>query len=143
MQDQAVELLRKTLQDKHYSVTKPRLVVFELLWGREPQSMRELTTHAHGKIDRASLYRTIGLFEELGIVQRLYIGWKYKVELSDIFTHHHHHISCLKCGTVVVIKEDQQIEQLIRSLAERCGITAEQHQLEVQGYCKTCQAATH
>ncbi len=100
--------------------------------------MHELSVHSKGVIDRASLYRAIGLFEKLGLVQRIYIGWKYKIELSDIFTHHHHHISCLACGKVVAITEEDEIEALIESLAKRHGFTTPSHQLEVRGYCADC-----
>jgi Fur family transcriptional regulator, ferric uptake regulator len=84
------------------------------------------------------LYRTLALFERLGLVHRMYIGWKYKVELSDVFTHHHHHISCLKCGKIVAITEDEKIEQLISAVARSHGFTLQGHQLEVTGYCSLC-----
>lgn len=138
MDAKSKELLRKVLKDNGYSLTKPRNVVGELLWGKEPQSMRELTERSSGLIDRASLYRTIDLFEKLGLVRRVYIGWKYKVELSDVFTHHHHHISCLDCGKVVAITEDTEIERLIHQISDRYGFTAPAHQLEVTGYCPDC-----
>jgi Fur family ferric uptake transcriptional regulator len=131
-------VLQQILRDRGYSTTKARLFVCELLWNHEPQSMRELTERAAGIIDRASLYRTIDLFEKLGIVQRIYIGWKYKVELSDAFVHHHHHISCLGCGKIVAITEEHEIEQLIHELAAKHGFTADNHQLEVRGYCASC-----
>lgn len=101
--------------------------------------MHDLGEQLQGAIDRASLYRTIGLFEKLGLVQRIYIGWKYKVELSDIFTHHHHHISCSNCGKIVAIKEEEQIERLLRTLASQYGFVAQGHQLEIQGLCAHCQ----
>lgn len=101
--------------------------------------MHELGVRSQGLLDRASLYRTVSLFERLGIVQRLYIGWKYKVELSDIFSHHHHHISCLGCGKIVAITEEAEIEQLISNIAAQHGFNAQGHQLEVRGYCATCQ----
>lgn len=102
--------------------------------------MRDLALEAQGTIDRASLYRTIDLFERLGIVQRIYIGWKYKIELTDIFTHHHHHVSCLGCGKVVAITEETEIERLIHNLAAKHDFTAQNHQLEIRGYCKQCSA---
>jgi len=100
--------------------------------------MHDLAQRSKGVVDRASLYRTVHLFEQLGLVQRIYIGWKYKIELSDIFTHHHHHISCLGCGKVVAMTEEAEIEQLISQLAARHGFTAQSHQLEVRGYCPLC-----
>lgn len=138
MDAKSEELLRKVLKDNGYSLTKPRQVVCDLLHGKEPQSMRELSERSSGLIDRASLYRAIDLFEKLGLVRRVYIGWKYKVELSDVFTHHHHHISCLECGKVVAITEDAEIERLIHEISERYGFTTPAHQLEVTGYCPDC-----
>jgi Fur family ferric uptake transcriptional regulator len=142
MEQSPADLLWRILKQRGYSVTAPRKVVCELLWNREPQSMRELTERARGKLDRASLYRTIALFEKLGIVQRIYIGWKYKVELSDVFTHHHHHINCLGCGKIVAITEEDDIEQLIHDLAARHGFAAQTHQLEIRGYCTACSRRT-
>jgi Fur family ferric uptake transcriptional regulator len=140
MDAKSLALLQKLLKDGGYSATQPRRIVCELLWGNEPLTMRELVAMSQGKIDRASLYRTIGLFERLGLVQRIYMGWKYKIELSDIFTHHHHHLSCLSCGRIVAITEEDEIEQLISALAAKHGFIPQSHQLEVSGYCAVCRA---
>lgn len=101
--------------------------------------MHDLAAQLNDTVDRASLYRTISLFERLGIVQRMYIGWKYKVELSDIFAHHHHHITCTSCGRIVVIKEEDQLEAMLSSIAARYDFVAQGHQLEIQGLCSTCR----
>ncbi len=140
MTDESLRLLQKVLKSNGYSLTQPRRVVCSLLWDTEPLSMRELTERSKDLIDRASLYRTVGLFEKLGLVQRIYIGWKYKIELSDVLTHHHHHISCLHCGKIVAITEEKEIESTIASLAQRHGFVAANHQLEVRGYCADCSA---
>jgi len=139
MKENDIQLLQKVLKDAGFSMTKARQYVCELLWGKEPQSMHELAGKLNGVIDRASLYRTIGLFERLGIAQRIYIGWKYKVELSDIFSHHHHHISCISCGKIVVIKEEDELESQLQAIAERYNFEAQGHQLEIQGLCSSCR----
>jgi Fur family ferric uptake transcriptional regulator len=138
MNAESSALLQKVLRDNGYSLTKPRQIVCDLLWGKEPQSMRELSQLSRGLIDRTSLYRTLDLFEKLGLVRRIYIGWKYKVELSDVLTHHHHHLNCLGCGKVVAITEETAIERLILELGQRYGFTNPTHQLEVAGYCPAC-----
>lgn len=132
-------LLQKVLRDNGYSLTNARKLIIDILWESEPQSTNELIKKLHGKIDRASLYRNITLFEKLGLIQRVYIGWKYKIELSDVFSNHHHHISCLKCGKIKAIHEEDEIENLIHSLADKYGISADRHQLEIQGTCQECQ----
>jgi Fur family ferric uptake transcriptional regulator len=134
--------LAKILKDAGHSLTTPRKLIFSLLNDSEPRSMPALQKRLQNKIDRASLYRAINLFEQLGIVQRVNIGWKYKLELTDIFNDHHHHISCLGCGKTIAIEEDEQVERLIHAFSEKYGITAEHHQLEIQGYCKNCLAAS-
>jgi Fur family ferric uptake transcriptional regulator len=136
-----LQILSDILKRNGYSTTKPRRLIFELLYNQEPQSMHALYVKTGGKIDRASLYRIIRIFEQTGIVQRVYVGWKYKIELTDIFLHHHHHISCLGCHKLIAIQEDQAIEALIKELAVKHQVLATSHQLEVQGYCKDCQQA--
>ncbi len=138
--EEAQLLLEKILKQNGYSVTKTRKIVFDALWGQDPQTMREIYGKTIDKIDRSSLYRTSELFQQLGLVERLAIGWKYKLELSDAFVHHHHHISCLGCDTVKVIDEHQQIEQLIHAIAQKYDISPDRHQFEIQGYCKNCRA---
>jgi Fur family transcriptional regulator, ferric uptake regulator len=130
--------LTKLLKQHGQSVTSSRLLVFEALQNREPQTMAELVRRVGNKSDRASVYRTIAIFEQLGIVQRLQIGWKYKLELSHEFSHHHHHMSCRSCGKVISISEDDTIEAQLLALAQRHQFTISSHQLEIQGLCLTC-----
>lgn len=103
--------------------------------------MQELAARSRGKLDRASLYRTVALFERLGVVRRVYIGWKYKVELSDVFTHHHHHLSCRACGKIIAITEETEVEAFIGAISRRHGFRAAAHQLEITGICPGCAAA--
>lgn len=132
-------LLQNVLANHGYSMTKARQVVFDLLNTSEPQSMAELIAKAIGKLDRASIYRNIALFEELGIVHRIYIGWKYKLELSDDFLAHHHHLSCLKCGKVIDIHDDALVDEFIKKVTEQFGFLPKRHQLEVDGVCAACR----
>ena len=133
-------LVTKILRDNKYSVTKARLLVFRLLVSAAgPQSISQLIRSSKETVDRVSVYRTIELYEKLGIVQRINIGWKYKLELSDIFLEHHHHISCINCGRVFAIEEEAGVEKLIEKLGESSGFILTSHQLELQGYCSKCQ----
>ncbi len=134
------ELLKNHLREHGHSVTSVRRQVFAVLNHEEPQSMKEIVGHLP-TIDRASIYRTIALFEKLGIVHRLQFGWKYKLELTDTFSYHHHHISCTNCGVILPLREDTMIEAAIKSLAGEYGFMTTNHQLEIQGLCNKCQQA--
>ena len=133
------KILRKVLSDHTLKVTKPRLIVFRLLLKSEPKSVAELVTESRGKVDRVSIYRIIDLYERLGIVRRVALGWKYKIELSEIFFDHHHHIVCLRCHKIVAVHETEASENIISALANGTGFTVTSHHLELQGYCAKCQ----
>lgn len=134
------ELLAETLKKNGYSVTKPRQTVFAALQSGTPRTMRELTLDLASVIDRASIYRTVALFEDLGIVTRVNQGWKYKIELSDIFAPHHHHVSCSKCGRSVSFDEPAGLDELLTKIAVKHGFTAEDHSLEISGVCAECRS---
>jgi Fe2+ or Zn2+ uptake regulation protein len=132
------ETLGSILKSDGASLTKPRKLVFDLLLNQDPQSMQVLATRASGKVDRATVYRTIELFERLGIVRRLNIGWKYKIELSDLFTGHHHHMFCTNCGRMFELPENPMLETMIDTVAAKSGFSPRGHQLEVFGLCANC-----
>jgi Fur family ferric uptake transcriptional regulator len=134
-----LEQFKKTLKTRKQSLTKARLVVFKSLQDKEPQTMREVVEACAEQIDRASVYRTISLFERLGIAQRLQIGWKYKLELSDAFHHHHHHLTCVKCGRTIPLPEDRQLEARLHTLSRSQNFIMKGHQLEIQGLCADCR----
>lgn len=130
--------LATILRKNSYSLTAPRQAVFIALENTEPLTMHELIERT-SDVDRATVYRVIDLFQQLGIVKRLQIGWKYKLELSDDFNPHHHHLSCTVCGKTTPIHEDKQIEQLIHQLGQTHDFKITDHQLEIQGICQQCQ----
>jgi len=135
----SLEILRETLKDKGFSLTQPRKIVFEALQHQEPRSMREVVASCI-QIDRASVYRTIALFEQLGIVQRLQVGWKYRLELSDAFHEHHHHMHCVHCGQTTALPEDRALEERLHNMAAAHSFTLQSHQLELSGLCKKCSS---
>ncbi len=140
MDSPKLALLKQTLADNDASLTKPRIMVFELLDRPEPQTLSSLVRASKGHLDRASLYRTINLFEDLGIINRINTGFKYKLELSDRFNRHHHHLTCISCGRIINT-EDSQFEDLIMKQADRHHFVLRDHQLEIQGICQNCTQA--
>ncbi len=133
------EDLRVLLKEKGASLTKPRKLIFDLLLNQEPQTMQVLTRRARGKVNRATVYRTIELFENLGIVHRLNVGWKYKIELSDMFLGHHHHFYCTGCHKTYSLQPNPMLETMIDSLVSKEGFAPRGHQLEIAGLCASCR----
>lgn len=133
------ETLGAILRKNGYSLTGPRRTVFDLLSEQEPQSMQVLARRAAGLVDRATVYRAVELFERLGIIHRLNIGWKYKIELSDAFSEHHHHLYCVKCGRTLSLPANPMLETMIESAASKTDFSPRGHSLEIFGLCSGCQ----
>mgnify|MGYP003580954676 CR=1 FL=1 len=135
-----LEKLREELKKAGYSETRPRLTVFSALQGPKPKTMRELVESVDGVIDRASVYRTVTLFEDLGIVSRIQHGWKYRLELSDDFLPHHHHLTCTNCRRVISFDEPSMLETMIDEISTKHGFVPRNHCMEISGLCPQCAA---
>ena len=96
-------VIEQALKHHRVSLTKPRKLIYEVLSRNEPLTMQELQANVPD-LDKTTVYRTVALYEQLGIVQRLQIGWKYKVELSNEYQDHHHHVTCVQCGQTVAVR---------------------------------------
>lgn len=132
------QLFVKILRDHGASNTTVRRAIFEILTAHDLITMRQLTDLAANHADTASVYRTIELFERLGIIHKVYTGWKYRVELSDAFRPHHHHAICRVCGRVIPLDENEELEQLIQKWAAQHSIRHATHSLEITGVCSNC-----
>ena len=132
-----LEDFRSTLTVKHHNYTNARSLLFKQLLNQGPLSAGEIVNLCHD-INRATTYRNLLLFEQLGIVKRIWIGFKSKYELSDRFSPHHHHLLCVKCKLTVTI-EDQTLEKLIQNLSTKVGIKPLDHYVEITGLCQNCQ----
>lgn len=126
------------LRDNGNFVTMPRLRLFGNLQSHPALTMKELIKLT-SKHDQVTVYRNIDLFEKLGVINRIRLGWNTKIELSDIFQHHHHHMSCVQCGKVWTLPEDPLIEKQIAELTRSKMFKAYDHQLEIRGVCSGCQ----
>jgi Fur family ferric uptake transcriptional regulator len=131
--------LHSVLQAHNKRVTSARISVYEALQGKEPLTMKELVALCEQRTDRASVYRTVELFEELAVVQRLQIGWKYKLELGHNFSYHHHHCTCQQCGRIIPLSENEQLELGLQQLADELHFKMLDHQVEIRGACADCQ----
>lgn len=135
-----VEFIRfkKLLKENGNFITTPRMRLFGLLQHHPSLTLKQIIKRTT-KHDQVTVYRNVDLFEKLGIINRLRLGWHTKIELSDIFQHHHHHLSCVNCGKVWALKENNVIENQISQLAMAKDFKPMDHQLEIRGICKTCQ----
>lgn len=137
-----VQRFKALLKNNGHIVTSERRDLFEILQKHNTSSIKELITLLPTQ-HQVTVYRNVKIFEDLGIITRLRLGWNSKLELSDIFHHHHHHLSCLNCGKVIILKDNPVLENEIERFAQRRNFKPTDHQLEIRGYCSTCQQPLH
>ena len=86
------------------------------------------------KISIATVYRTVKLFEESGIVTKHdFKGGKARYE--ELSESHHDHLIDIKTGEIIEFV-DQEIEKLQTKVAEKYGYKLVDHKLELYGIKK-------
>ena len=86
------------------------------------------------KISIATVYRTVKLFEESGIVTKHdFKGGKARYE--QLMESHHDHLIDIKSGEIIEFVDDE-IEKLQKKVAEKYGYELVDHRLELYGVKK-------
>ena len=86
------------------------------------------------KISIATVYRTVKLFEEAGILTKHeFKGGKARYE--ELNEGHHDHLIDVKSGEIIEFV-DEEIEKLQKKVADKYGYTLVDHKLELYGIKK-------
>ena len=89
------------------------------------------------KISIATVYRTVKLFEESGIVAKHdFKGGKARYE--ELNEGHHDHLIDIKTGEIIEFV-DEEIEKLQKKVADKYGYKLVDHKLELYGVKKNNQ----
>ena len=123
---------------KELRMTQPRRVIAEVLQSSDDHpDVEELYTRAN-KIDPsisiATVYRTVKLFEEAGILDKLEFG-DGRARYEDAERDHHDHLIDLSTGAVIEFV-DPEIEALQERIAAKLGYELRGHRLELFGVRK-------
>lgn len=123
-------------------LTSQRQAILDAL-RRHPHPMTNKQIHAamgEGCCDLATIYRSMKLLVELGLVERFDFG--DGVARFELARHHagghHHHLICTRCQRVYELDECFP-EEFQRRIAERYGFTEVTHKLEFFGICAECR----
>ena len=135
---------RQILFDNNIPVTKPRLLLMEiLLKNRAPLKIEEIIKLSKGKLAISSLYRIINNLKNFNVISEIKTPDNTKViELSSLEDDHHHHIFCESCGAVYDFDINDQIEddleKEILKVEEKYNVKVNSHNLEFLGFCNKC-----
>lgn len=129
-----------TLRRQGYRLTPQREIILDALCAQgRHTTIGELYTTVHAttpKIDLATVYRTMNLFAELGIVVSAEIESQTVYEVAASTPHHH--LICRSCGNVTTLSH-QHFAQLEVHLNSEHGFLADIDHLTIHGLCAECR----
>jgi Fur family ferric uptake transcriptional regulator len=132
----SLDRVEKLCIEKGMRMTDQRRVIAQVLsTAHDHPDVEELYRRAHAvdhHISIATVYRTVRLFEDAGIIARhdFRDGRARYEEAPDI---HHDHLIDMKTGKVIEFV-DEEIEALQETIARRLGYRLVDHRLELYGF---------
>jgi len=127
------------LKSHHCKITIPRKkVLAALIRSERPLSCEEILKSVNSSsIDLVTVYRSVALLEEVGLVNRADFGDSIKRVEFSTGEHHHHYIRCTDCGAVEAFGDCNFEKWMAKALTQR-GFSKIRHSLDVLGLCKKC-----
>ena len=135
MTDTLEELCKK----KGVRLTEQRKVIAQVMTSSsdhpDVDELHQRVNKIDSKISIATVYRTVKLFEEAGVVSKHdFKGGKARYEKSP--EEHHDHLIDVNSGEIIEFV-DEDIELLQKKVADKLGYTLVDHRLELYGTKKT------
>jgi Fur family ferric uptake transcriptional regulator len=139
--------LIKLLGENGYKTTTQRSLVYDTLTENKDQHLSteevyDLVKDKNPNMGIATIYRTLQLFEEIGLVYKHNFDdgcSRYEI-LSPNSTevHQHHHLVCKKCGKIIEVKEDlmNSLEEIIE---KQYNFEILNHVVKFTGVCSECR----
>jgi Fur family ferric uptake transcriptional regulator len=137
----AYEVFKALLQKNGLRLTKQRTALLDAVFATHRHFSaedlhRDLERAGH-RVSIATVYRSLNLLVEGGLVQGLDVG-KGRVLYEHTLGHaHHDHMVCLDCGRITEF-QSQEIEDLQEAAAKAHKFTVTAHSLKLFGYCNNC-----
>ncbi len=132
------ETLEQKCVAKGVKLTEQRKIIAKIMSeSQDHPDVDELYKRASaidGKISIATVYRTVKLFEESGIITKHdFKGGKARYE--ELNESHHDHLIDIKTGEIIEFVDDE-IEKLQKKVADKYGYKLVDHKLELYGIKK-------
>ncbi len=138
--------LREHLRARGLRLTPERLVLLQAVLDHPghfdaDQIWAKLKRRRGRTASRATVYRTLVLLEECGILRRSLRGQGRAFYEGALGRGPHDHIVCASCGRVEEFYEEE-VERLQDEIAGRLGFKVTEHVNEIVGLCGECSSAS-
>ena len=130
------ETIEEKCLAKGVKLTEQRKIIAKVMSGsKDHPDVDELykrVSNIDPKISIATVYRTIKLFAEEGIVTKHGFKGGEKARYEELSESHHDHLIDIKTGEIIEFIDDE-IEELQKKIAEKFGYDLVDHKLELYG----------
>src|SRR5712664_2048724 len=128
------------LTKKNLRITSQRQAIIDTVFSTEEhftaEQLLEWSRRRDQSVSRATVYRTLPLLTESGLVREMYFGKDYKFYDPNYADHpNHNHIICNDCERIVEFESDQ-IEKLESEITRRLGFSIKAQRLQITGTCE-------
>lgn len=127
--------LEKKCEEKGLKMTEQRRVIARVLSDSDDHPDVEMLYQRASAVDAgisiATVYRTVRLFEESGIIAKHDFG-DGRSRYEEASEEHHDHLINLRTGEVIEFT-NEQIEKLQEAIARELGFELVDHRLELYG----------
>lgn len=140
-----IEEIKIHLKTKGYKLTNQRECILNVILENVDKHLTideiyDFVCKINKSVGIATVYRTVMLFQELGIIVKLNLDDRHtRYELASIDgMHNHHHLICLKCSCIIEVNEDL-LEELEKQVEGKYSFKILDHNLKILGICCKCQ----
>ena len=102
-----------------------------------PTAIYEKVRAEHPDIGLVTVYRTLDILAELGLICEVHAGGNCRSYLMRRPAEHHHHLICSECGAVMDFT-NCDLSNLEQRIAKQTNFQINGHLLEFTGLCPEC-----
>jgi Fur family transcriptional regulator, ferric uptake regulator len=137
-----LERFRRYLREHHQPITRQRDLVARVVFLSQDhlsvEGIRRELRQQGARVGLATVYRTLDLLVESGLVRAHEFGEGFK-RYEPMASHaHHEHLICERCGRVLEFAHER-LERMLPVLADEHGFQHRRHRVEIYGVCRTCR----
>lgn len=128
------------LEGKSLRMTAQRMAIINTVFSTEEhftaEQLLEWARQKDKSVSRATVYRTLPLLTESGLVHEMDFGKDHKFYDPNYADHpHHNHIICNDCEKIVEF-ESEKIERLESEISQKLGFSVKTQRLQITGACE-------
>ena len=128
------------LDQKNLRITSQRRAIVDTVFDTDQhftaEQLLEWAREKDSSVSRATVYRTLPLLTESGLVHEMDFGKDYKIYDPNYADHpNHNHIICDDCDKIVEFESDR-LEALETEISSKLGFEVNSQQLRINASCE-------